>query len=80
MNQKDKYQEGILSREDIYNIISEAKVSELSNAEINILMKHSDRTTKGYVSINNFLEKLLELTTETKLETYLRTFSMNVKR
>jgi Ca2+-binding EF-hand superfamily protein len=43
-------------------------------------MKHADKTTKGYVSINNFLEKLIELTTETKLETYMRTFAMNVKR
>lgn len=55
-------------------------MSELSNAEANILMKYADRTTKGYLSIANFLEKLLELATETKSETYLRTFSMNVKR
>ncbi len=80
MNQKDKNSEGILSREELQSIIAEAKITDLSNAELNILMKYSDRTTKGYISITNFLDKLLELATETKQETYLRNFAMNAKR
>lgn len=39
-----------------------------------------DKTTKGYISISNFLDKIQELATETKQETYLRTFAMNAKR
>ena len=80
LNQRDKLNEGILSREDIQNIVAEAKVAELSNAELNIVLKHADRSSRGYICVSTFLARLLELTTETKQEATLRTFAMNLKR
>lgn len=80
MTQKDKHNEGIISREDLFSIILESKIPELTNAEANILMRYADKTTKGYLAIANFMEKLVELATETKQEIYIRTFAMNVKR
>lgn len=40
-----------MSKEEVYNIIMESKISDLSNAELNIILKHADRTNKGYICI-----------------------------
>lgn len=66
LNQRDKYNEGIISREEVHKCIEEQKIPELTGAELNILMKHADRGSKGYIAIVNFIEKLQELATETK--------------
>jgi Ca2+-binding EF-hand superfamily protein len=49
-------------------------------AELSLLMKFADRGNKGYITIDKFIEKLQELSTETKGETVLKNFAMNCKR
>lgn len=49
-------------------------------AELSLLMKYADRGSKGYVAIDKFIEKIQELSTETKVETVLKNFAMNCKR
>jgi|LauGreDrversion4_2_1035121.scaffolds.fasta_scaffold517658_2 Ca2+-binding EF-hand superfamily protein len=49
-------------------------------AELSLLMKYSDRGNKGYIAIDKFIEKLQELSTETKAETVVKNFAMNCKR
>lgn len=43
-------------------------------------MKYVDRNNRGYVAIGVFMDKLIELTAETKQEAQLRNFAMNIKR
>lgn len=63
---RDHHNEGIIPREDVYKMIEETKVPELSIAELNILMKFADRGNKGFICVEKFVEKLHELATETK--------------
>lgn len=42
-------------------------------------MKYSDKMSKGYLSISNFVDKLIDLATETKGDTMLRRFANTLK-
>lgn len=63
LNQHDKYQEGLISREKLEKAIENQKVADLNPAELNLLMKYSDRGSKGYIAIDRFIERLQELAT-----------------
>jgi len=41
-------------------------VSELTPAELNILMKNVDKGSKGYIAIQAFVSKLTEYASESK--------------
>ena len=52
----------------------------MTMAELSLLMKFSDRGSKGYIAIDKFIERLQELASETKSETLLKNFAMSCKR
>lgn len=60
--------------------MKESRIAELSTGEIKGLLKYVDRNNRGYVCSSVFMEKLMELTQETKQEQQLRTFALNAKR
>lgn len=55
------------------------KITELSAAELNLLLRYADKTSKGFVAIGNFIDKLQELAVETKIDTMLRRFANTLK-
>lgn len=77
---KDKHREGLVSREAVQKLIEGQKVPELSQAELMILMKMADRTHKGYLATDRFVELLQELVSETKGEAAVRQFAQACKR
>lgn len=79
LSKRDIYHEGIIGREDLQNIIREQKIPELTQGEMALLLKQTDRGHKGYVSISHFVEKLHELSAETKHDIILRRFGNTVK-
>jgi len=70
----------LISREELQKLIEAQKVPEMNMAELSLLMKYADRGSKGYVAIDKFIEKIQELSTETKVEVVLKNFAMNCKR
>ena len=77
---KDRHKEGIVSREAVQKLIEQQKVPELTQGEILVLMKMADRTHKGYVATDRFIELLQELVSETKGEVAVRQFALACKR
>lgn len=69
LNARDKLKEGLLSRDQLQQLIVEQKVPELTPAELSVLLKQADRGSKGYIAIDRFVQNLQELATETKGET-----------
>ena len=80
LESKDRFKEGLISRDDVQRIIEEQKISDLQPVEVNLLMKLADRGSKGYIVVDRFIERLQELSTETKSETVLKTFALACKR
>lgn len=80
LESKDRFKEGLISRDDVQRIIEEQKISDLQPVEVNLLMKLADRGSKGYIVIERFIERLQELSNETKSETVLKTFALACKR
>ena len=61
-------------------MVLDQKVPDLGHDELSLLLKYADKTNKGYVATEKFIEKLQVLATETKGDAALRTFAMNCKR
>lgn len=80
LNQRDKFNEGLITREEVEEIIKEARVADLSMGELKTLMINMDRNNRGYVNTQTFLDRLIEYTQETKQEQCLRQFALNCKR
>lgn len=80
LESKDRFKEGLISRDDVQRIIEEQKISDLQPVEVNLLLKLADRGSKGYIVIDRFIERLQELSNETKAETVLKTFALACKR
>jgi Ca2+-binding EF-hand superfamily protein len=70
----------LISREHLYQLIAEHKVPELTPVELNVILKQADRGSKGYISVDRFIERLQEYVTETKGEAGLRNFALACKR
>jgi Ca2+-binding EF-hand superfamily protein len=69
----------MISREDVIGVFTGLNIKDLSKAELKMLMKHLDKGSRGYVSLNNVCEKLQELATETKEDVMLRRFGATIK-
>ena len=79
LSKKDIYNEGVISREDVQKVLEEQKVQDLSIGELNLILKFGDKGHKGYIAIQNFIDKLQELAVETKVDTMLRRFGNTIK-
>ena len=58
LESKDRFKEGLISRDDVQRIIEEQKINDLQPVEVNLLMKLADRGSKGYIVIDRFIERL----------------------
>jgi Ca2+-binding EF-hand superfamily protein len=58
LESKDRFKEGLISRDDVQRIIEEQKISDLQPVEVNLLMKLADRGSKGYIVIDRFIDRL----------------------
>ncbi len=58
LESKDRFKEGLISRDDVAKIVEEQKISDLQPVEINLLLKMADRGSKGYIVIDKFIDRL----------------------
>jgi Ca2+-binding EF-hand superfamily protein len=77
---RDRLKEGLISREDLSQVIQGQKIHDLELIELSLLLKRADRGNKGYIAVDRFIEMLQELVSETKGDVYLRQFAQNCKR
>jgi hypothetical protein len=55
-------------------------VPDLTPAELQLILKVSDRGSKGYLATGTFIDRLQDFATETKQDVVLRTFALSWKR
>ncbi len=79
LSESDKLSEGLLGRDILQRILEAENINQLTQNEIDLIIKHADITNKGYINYTVFLEKLQHLVQESKNDVVLRRFANTVK-
>ena len=61
LEDRDRDNEGMIAKESVEKMIQQERINDLLPDEIQCLMKYLDPGFKGYIVIEKFIEKLLDL-------------------
>ena len=75
LNKEDAERTGLMQCEKVNKIVKLKQIPDLQPSDIDQLMDYMDKERHGFIVIPNFMEKIMELASETDAEVRLRRFA-----